>query len=186
MNWFLLPLSPHPHVILHEGFTRSCRIHCSKKAKENLLPRGRRCPKGGWGGIKRYFRDTPWSFPKPFQFFEARHDSRIVKPGCLDFQEIPFVSGHISPWANAGSHPVPPPSASHGNKNPKCKVEWGTAFGIFSLQNGDFLNISIDVALLWFALDEVPGKRISVIGKPWKGIQVNTYVGMLFLIEKLI
>ena len=25
---FLLPLSPHPHVILHEGFTRSCRIHC--------------------------------------------------------------------------------------------------------------------------------------------------------------
>ena len=145
-----------------------------QKAKENLLPLGRRCPKGGWGGRKKYFRDTPWSFPKPFLFFEARHDSRTVKPGCLDFQEIPFVSGHIFPWAYAGSHPVPPPSASHGNKNLKCKVEWGTAFGIFSLPNGDFLNISIDVALLWFALDEVPGKRISVIGEPWKGIQGKT------------
>ena len=53
-------------------------------------------------------------------------------------------------------------------------MEWGTAFGIFSLPNGDFLNISIDVALLWFALDEVPGKRISVIGEPWKGIQGKT------------
>ena len=171
---FLFPLSPHPHVILHEGFTRSCRIHCFQK-RQNLLPWGRRCPKGGWGGgRKRHFRDTPWSFPKPFQFFEARHDSRTVKPGCLNFQEIPFVSGHISPWANAGSHPVPLISASHGNKNLKCKVEWGTAFGIFSLPNGDFLDTSKDVVLLWFVLDEFPGKRISVIGEPWKGIQVNT------------
>ena len=38
---FLLPLSPHPHVILHEGFTRSCRIHCFQK-RQNLLPRRRK------------------------------------------------------------------------------------------------------------------------------------------------
>ena len=36
------------------------------KAKQNLFPRGRRYPKGGWGGRKRHFKDTPWSFPKPF------------------------------------------------------------------------------------------------------------------------
>ena len=41
MNWFLLPLSPHPHVILHAGFTRSCRIHCFQK-RQNLLPRRRK------------------------------------------------------------------------------------------------------------------------------------------------
>ena len=46
---FLLPLSPQPHVILHEGFTRSCRIHYFQK-RQNLLPRGRRCPKARWGG----------------------------------------------------------------------------------------------------------------------------------------
>ena len=174
MNWFLLPLSPHPHVILHEGFTRSCRIHCFKKRSKTFSLEGEGARRADEEGRKRHFRDTPWSFPKPFQFFEARHDSRIVKPGCLDFQEIPFVSGHISPWANAGSHPVPLISASHGNKNLKCKVEWGTAFGIFSLPNGDFLDTSKDVVLLWFVLDEVPGKRISVIGEPWKGIQGKT------------
>ena len=122
MNWFLLPLSPHPHVILHEGFTRSCRIHCSKKAKENLLPRGRRCPKGGWGGgRKRHFRDTPWSFPKPFQFYEARHDSRTVKPGCLDFWLIhglsfcaeavlivPFVAGYFNELVSSSTLTPPP------------------------------------------------------------------------------
>ena len=122
MNWFLLPLSPQPHVILHEGFTRSCRIHCSKKAKENLLPRGRRCPKGGWGGgRKRHFRDTPWSFPKPFQFYEARHDSRTVKPGCLDFWLIhglsfcaeavlivPFVAGYFNELVSSSTLTPPP------------------------------------------------------------------------------
>ena len=65
-------------------------------------------------------------------------------------------------------------------------MEWGTAFGIFSLPNDDFLNISKDVALLWFALVEVLGNKLSVFGGLCKGIQVNTYVGMLFLIEKLI
>ncbi len=60
-------------------------------------------------------------------------------------------------------------------------MEWGTAFGISSLPYDVFLDISKDVVLLWFALDEVPGKRISVIGEPWKGIQCKTYVGMHFL-----
>ena len=40
MNWFLLPLSPHPHVILHEGFTRSCRIHCFKKRSKTFSLEG--------------------------------------------------------------------------------------------------------------------------------------------------
>ena len=31
-------LSPRPHVILHEGLARSCRIHILKKVKENLIP----------------------------------------------------------------------------------------------------------------------------------------------------
>jgi hypothetical protein len=31
-------LPPHYHVILHAGLARSCRIHISKKAKDNLLP----------------------------------------------------------------------------------------------------------------------------------------------------
>ena len=145
------------------------------KSEAKPSPSREKMPEGRMrGGSKRHFRDTPWSFPKPFQFFEARHDSRTVKPGCLDFQEIPFVSGHISPWANAGSHPVPLISASHGNKNLKCKVEWGTAFGIFSLPNGDFLDTSKDVVLLSFALVEVPGNRLSEFGEPWKGIQGKT------------
>ena len=37
---FLLPLSPHPHVILHAGFTRSCRIHCFKKRRKTFSRRG--------------------------------------------------------------------------------------------------------------------------------------------------
>ena len=57
----------------------------------------------------------------------------------------------------------------------------GTGFGISSLLNGDFLDMYKDVVLLWFALDEVPGKRLSVFGEPWKGIQGKTYVGMHFL-----
>jgi len=28
MNWILLPISPHSHVILHAWLARSCRIHC--------------------------------------------------------------------------------------------------------------------------------------------------------------
>ena len=31
----LLPHSPHPHVILHAGLARSCRIHCFNKRKTN-------------------------------------------------------------------------------------------------------------------------------------------------------
>ena len=45
MNWILLPLSPHPHVILHAGLARSCRIHCFKKRRKTFSL-GRRCPSG--------------------------------------------------------------------------------------------------------------------------------------------
>ena len=49
MNWFLLPLSPHPHVILHAGLARSCRIHCFKKRRKTFSL-GRRCPSGRMRG----------------------------------------------------------------------------------------------------------------------------------------
>ena len=36
MNWILLPLSPHPHVILHAGLAQSCRIHNFKKQRKTF------------------------------------------------------------------------------------------------------------------------------------------------------
>ena len=52
MNWFLLPLSPHPHVILHEGFTRSCRIHCFKKRSKTFSLEGEDARRADEGGEK--------------------------------------------------------------------------------------------------------------------------------------
>ena len=49
MNWFLLPLSPNPHVILHAGLARSCRIHCFKKWKITCSL-GRKSPLGRMSG----------------------------------------------------------------------------------------------------------------------------------------
>ena len=72
MNWFLLPLSPHPHVILHEGFTRSCRIHCFKKRSKTFSLEGedaRRADEGG--GV----RGTSEILPDHFQnlFSSLKH-----------------------------------------------------------------------------------------------------------------
>ncbi len=41
-------LSPHPHVILHAGLARSCRIHCFNKRRKTFSP-GKRYPPNGWG-----------------------------------------------------------------------------------------------------------------------------------------
>ena len=54
---FLLPLSPHPHVILHEGFTRSCRIHCFKKRSKTFSLEGegaRSADEGEKEALQRY------------------------------------------------------------------------------------------------------------------------------------
>jgi hypothetical protein len=54
MIWFLLPLSPHPHVILHAGLARSCRIHCFKKRKITCSL-GIRCPQGRMRIVRKCF-----------------------------------------------------------------------------------------------------------------------------------
>ena len=51
MNWFLLPLSLHPHVILHAGFTRSCRIHCFKKRSKTFSLEGEGARRADEGDI---------------------------------------------------------------------------------------------------------------------------------------
>ena len=41
-------LSPHPHVILHAGLARSCRIHCFNKRRKTFSLE-KRYPPNGWG-----------------------------------------------------------------------------------------------------------------------------------------
>ena len=92
------------------------------KSEAKPSPSREKMPEGRMrGGSKRHFRDTPWSFPKPFQFFEARHDSRTVKPGCLDFWLIhglsfcaeavlivPFVAGYFNELVSSSTLTPPP------------------------------------------------------------------------------
>ena len=54
MNWILLPLSPHPHVILHAGLARSCRIHFFNKRRKTYSL-GRRRPPGRMSGVRKCF-----------------------------------------------------------------------------------------------------------------------------------
>ncbi len=37
MNWILLPLSPHPHVILHAGLAPELQNPLFQKVKDHLL-----------------------------------------------------------------------------------------------------------------------------------------------------
>ena len=50
-------LSPHPHVILHAGLARSCRIHCFKKRRK-AVSLERRCRPGRMRGGGKSFCPT--------------------------------------------------------------------------------------------------------------------------------
>ena len=60
LKWtgFCPNLSPHPHVILHAGLARSCRIHCFKKRRK-AVSLERRCPPGRMKGEKMIFWLVP-------------------------------------------------------------------------------------------------------------------------------
>ena len=56
LKWtgFCSNLSPHPHVILHAGLARSCRIHCFNKRRKTFSLE-KRYPPNGWGVGESFF-----------------------------------------------------------------------------------------------------------------------------------
>ena len=94
-------LSPHPHVILHEGLARSCRIHCLKKRRKTYSL-GNRCPcQSGWGVAKKGILPgphPPWRAPSPqgegyLSLFETVDSATPSKPFVQNDKRVRWEIG---------------------------------------------------------------------------------------------
>ena len=96
LKWtgFCPNLSPHPHVILHAGLARSCRIHCFKKRRKTFSLAIRGPCQDGWGILKR------GSSPNLNQRLRRTPLSRRTRviPGIMDSATSPSAPRRMTRW----------------------------------------------------------------------------------------
>ena len=93
MNWFFSNLSPHPHVILHAGLARSCRIQCCNKRRK-IFSLGRWCTPNGWGVGESFF---VWTSPTVCEGHPSPGE-REISFGRMDSATSPSASRRMTGW----------------------------------------------------------------------------------------